>query len=432
MGVTFVGGGGDGTGYQGPGTFDENGNWISTPGTGVNSVPRVINTPRSSTGQPAYADPSAPEFDFATPQGGQLVPSPNLTPNSSTGAPAPGPPSLTSSMIGAAGRAAPALTGLGILAAPALTGPTTAAGMPAAIAADDAARKQFWDWWHNWFGAKTQQPALQNGPLPVSGLPGSQTDPLTQTQTDARRSGSFLPPYDYGGAPPPGAPPPGQLRSPFIVPFGGQRGPRGAPGAAPGAPGAPGAGAVNPADINLGHYRATVGNARGNPTWVPGGEDAVAPQIFRGPLTMFGAGPQGAPRGAQNYYIPGSAPMAPGDWTGTGPAAPPLSNPVWGANSPRGAVAPTRAGGRGGGAPAMPQSTGLQPGSQMPAPPPSRISPNVYLGGSPGTMSPYGPPTKPIPPPSPNVIAQLPADIRAARQRQMASIGGATGYGVGP
>jgi hypothetical protein len=85
-------------GFGGAGYIDPlTGEWVSTPGSTLNTTgpdipqpaPRVINTPNSSTGQPAFADPSATGWstEFATPQGGQLT---TLTPSSRTGAPAPG------------------------------------------------------------------------------------------------------------------------------------------------------------------------------------------------------------------------------------------------------------------------------------------------------------------------------------------------------
>ena len=74
-------------GFQGPGFFDAQGNWVDgIPGQTLNSNP--INTPNSSTGEPAFAEPSATGWstEFAQPAGGQLT----TTPNSRTGAPAPG------------------------------------------------------------------------------------------------------------------------------------------------------------------------------------------------------------------------------------------------------------------------------------------------------------------------------------------------------
>lgn len=128
------------------------------------------------------------------------------------------------------------------------------------------------------------------------------------------------PPLPPGGLPAPfnasprpyfqGAPPPQQQQAPSI-----QAQPGGAIGAGQAA--APPA----PAMVNLGYYRPSVGNARGS-TWVPQGMDNPAPQIFRGPTTAWGAPNYGSgPRGSQNYYQRGSAPMGPGDWTGTGPPA---------------------------------------------------------------------------------------------------------------
>jgi hypothetical protein len=60
--------------------------WNAPPQAQPAPTPRPITTPNSSTGQPAYADPSAPQTQFATSQGGPLT----TTPNSRTGAPAPG------------------------------------------------------------------------------------------------------------------------------------------------------------------------------------------------------------------------------------------------------------------------------------------------------------------------------------------------------
>jgi hypothetical protein len=96
-------------GFQGPGYIDPvTGEWVPTPGTGLNGIPQatatatpgspgfatpqggsLINTPNSSSGQPQFQDPSATGWsaEFAQPQGGQLA---TRTPNSRTGAPAPG------------------------------------------------------------------------------------------------------------------------------------------------------------------------------------------------------------------------------------------------------------------------------------------------------------------------------------------------------
>lgn len=115
------------SGFQGPGFFDAQGNWVDgIPGQTINSNP--INTPNSSTGEPAFAEPSATGWstEFAQPAGGQLT----TTPNSRTGAPAPGirnvpavrppaaarelMPSSAEPMPGWAGPAASALTGGGL------------------------------------------------------------------------------------------------------------------------------------------------------------------------------------------------------------------------------------------------------------------------------------------------------------------------------
>ena len=182
-----------------------------------------------------------------------------------------------------------------------------------------------------------------------------QTDTIPVTQSGPGRSPSGpgpTPPY-----PPPRPPdlngPGPRYTPPYLgtVPAAPQPQPPDARAAAPGrgaGPGSSPSSKISPSDVDLGHYRQSVGNAR-TPTWVPGGEDAPAPQMFRGPTTMMGA-PDVAgsgPRGPQNYYIPGSAPMAPGDWTGTGPAAGPFV-PPGGNNIPSAAAAPMMAGGRGG------------------------------------------------------------------------------------
>lgn len=91
-----------------------------------------------------------------------------------------------------------------------------------------------------------------------------------------------------------------------------------------------------PQNVNLGYYRPSVGNARGA-TFVPGqfGNPAnPAPQIYRGPQTAWGVPLQGqGPVGSQNYYTAGSAPVGPGDWTGTGPPAGALATPTGGGNA---------------------------------------------------------------------------------------------------
>lgn len=353
-----------GSGYIDPAT----GEWVSTPGTGINGMPRVINTPNSSTGQPAFQDPSANAFDspFATPQGGQLT---TTTPNSSTGAPAPGIRTLPATQSTSANpndyvnnlvkqfganyvrnnwSRITSILGLGDLALPA-----SLAAIPLVASTTSTAPKSMDELPRRYWPTQTQPGPGRSpsGPVPPGGPPYRPED-------DPR----VIPPVSGGPTviPPFNVSPPAR---PAATPTPPSR-PRGALSPSSGSPPAalaPGTslGRVNPADVNLGHYRASVGNAQGA-TWVPGGEDSPAPQIFRGPLTMFGAGPATAPgkAGAQNYYTPGSAPLAPGDWGWpVAPAAAPAMRQTGNA----------RGGGGGGAAAPMP----------APAPRMSRVDPNM-------------------------------------------------------
>jgi hypothetical protein len=288
------------------------------PGATVNSAgPQVINTPNSSTGQPAFQDPSATGWstEFATPQGGQLT---TTTPNSRTGAPAPGIRNLPAPTSGPVpGWVSPAASLLG--------------------------RGGLWGLGGYLMGKTIEPQPLNAGedevlkrfqPAPNTTI-GTQTDSAPVTQTGPRPQ--FGPPLPPGGIPPV-APPNGpqavilpvtpQLAIPPFNVHPGARAPTVQPRGAlaqPGGPTQPGAAPPSaPAMVDLGYYRPTVGNARGSPTWAPQGMDNPAPQIFRGPQTAYGAPLTGSgPRGAQNYYIPGSAPVGPGDWTGAGALAAP-------------------------------------------------------------------------------------------------------------
>ena len=106
-----------------------------------------------------------------------------------------------------------------------------------------------------------------------------------------------------------------------------------------------------PVDPGLGHYRASLGNARGQ-TWIPAGMDNPAPQIYRGPQTV---GPTG-----ENYYIAGSAPM--------GPLA---------ANGPVSAIPSGggRSGGRGGGGGSSPSPSKFR--AQVPGQAPGPMDPSI-------------------------------------------------------
>jgi hypothetical protein len=362
-------------GYQGPGYMDPvTQEWF--PGVNLNSNPlqvRPITTPNSSTGQPAYADPAAPTVSpqFATPQGGQLT---TTTPNSRTGAPAPGIRNLPATSpirfpFPSLGLGGPLGMTIGLLA----NAPRT----DQEIYNQDNAVGSAVD--NSWIGKKLIELGITH-PSPQWGPPSAaaQPAPADQTAPPVPQSGpgysppgppgwnTQLPPFDSKGNLPPfnrGPIPFNQIPNHQTAPTMQQHPAQPTPPVAPPAP----------TNINLGHYRATVGNARGNPTWVPQGEDAPSPQIFRGPLTMYGAGPWGQPQGSQNYYIPGSAPMGQGDWTGTGPPAGPFNAPT---------------GGRGArNAPPPPTSSGLGPRSA-----PFRNLPVLPSNIAPGTIA-QAPPT---------------------------------------
>ena len=276
-----------------------------------NNLPaRIINTPDSSTGTPFRQAPSAVSATPApTAPRGQLTPQ-SWGPNA--GAPAPGVPDWVCACGWRPTRGGAYGLG-GYLMGKIIQPQPTNQG-------EDEVLKRF-------------QPAPNT-------TPGTQTAPQTQTQTAPQGVKTPIPPPPnapidpWGPTPPAGGNPPFRGPVPAYLPH---RGPQGAQASQPGQGAGNGAstGVVQPQDVNLGHYRASVGNAR-TPTWVPGGMDAPAPQIFRGPTTMQGASNYGGgPRGAQNYYQPGSAPMAPGDWTGTGPVAGPLAaqNPMQSGNA---------------------------------------------------------------------------------------------------
>lgn len=256
-------------------------------------------------------------------------------------------------MLRLGGRLGAGSLGATVLAAPALQGPNAFGGdvnkqMASAKASDDADRNQFWKFWQHPLGY-TNPLATQDAPPTTSSAPASAaTDPPTLTRTQDQR---YPPVPPTTNSYPPGPPGP-TVRGPIPIEIPqmtvhpSQRAPNlgyGVPGAQP----TPASDPINPLP---GHYRASVGNARGA-TWVPGGMDNPAPQIFRGPTTMYGAPNYGkGPIGAQNYYQPGSAPMGPGDWTGTGPVAGPLA--AFAGNNPQS----TSSGGRGGGRFQMPAS----------------------------------------------------------------------------
>ena len=378
------------SGFQGAGYW-QNGKWIDLPQTNLNSVPDLdspdvltatserppdfampgpapsgnlpavrINTPNSSTGTPFRLSPSAVSAEPApTAPRGQLTPQ-SWGPNA--GAPAPGVPTYNRLPIpGALGTAVGALS--------AIPTPT-----PAQMEQRLNSPLTLTDIWHS-----------------LTGQPATATAPATQTQQGAKTPIPPAPIDPYGPTPPPPPgvpfrgpvpaylPQHGPQRAPYI-----QQGPRGGGGGGGGSP------AIDPSAVDLGHYRQTVGNAR-TPTWVPGGMDAPAPQIFRGPTTMQGASNYGGGGpGSQNYYQPGSAPMAPGDWTGTGAVAGPLAAQSNAANLPSVAAQPMA--GRGGapsggfGAPNAAMMNNAALGDQI-------MGGNTFAGGGGRT---------PMPPPRPS------------------------------
>ena len=324
---------------------------LSTPQGGQVAV-RPITTPDSSTGRPLSQAPSASSYEPSFQQGGQL------TPSSRTGAPGLRVRTWFPTASSLAGDFS-AMTGLGALAAPTMVGPTAFGGdtntqMKDAAAADDADRNQFWDFWKHPFG--------QNAAPAPAVAPGSQTSPVTAPIT---QPGSGILPQARGSLPPPPTmtpPPPGGIIPPFPPPRPmaaipplpiGARAPvqhAGSPNLGYGVPGAQPAPASDPINPLPGHYRASVGNARGA-TWVPGGMDNPAPQIFRGPTTTYGAPNYGKGRSAARTIISQAPlPWEPGDWTGTGPVAGPLA--AFAGNNPQS----TSSGGRGGGQFQMPAS----------------------------------------------------------------------------
>ena len=446
--------GGDGTFYD----YDPaTGGWTKVAGS-VDAPP--IGTTLHNSGPTAQPE-------FATPQGGQVVPrgSYGPSPSSSTGAAAPTYSTPSQSVTGPAGQQLTtsrpittppssstegvpwgrAVSGAAARLFPELNPYVAAATTAGAVMAPQPAetgelQPQFWPKPNTTIGTQTGPGRAPTGPAPFYNPPvplaGGGSGPATP-----------IPPQQGPGGPNPNFPPNAPI-PPFIpraaippLPIGHpaanapsiQRAPPPAGPLATPQAGVPQIGVPAPQALNPGHYRATIGNARGNPTWVPGGEDAPAPQIYRGPLTMFGAGPQGAPRGAQNYYTPGSAPMAPGDWTGTGAPAGPFTPPAAPGQIPGSAPAqvPPQGGGgfqvsgpgvgainqglaytgqgfqggRGGGGNTPMPGQGVGPGSTFPPMPASPFGPNVRdlppgQGAPPGGWR--------TPPLNPNTIASAP------------------------
>ena len=342
--------------------WDENGNLVLKPFKGVT----IDHNPNE------FADPPiTPEDVTTSSSGGQLVPRGGYGPSPTTG-PGGGPvqpfsnPYNNTKVLGPNGiermpSRLPANTPSSQMLAPESLG-TFAGNLPGRIFKGTPVGRVL-----NIAKELITSTPADTGELPYGGMPNYvRPEPQTQTEPSPLRDRPPLPP---GGPPgPPNDRPPIPMQGPPMRPF--FRGPvpvnptnrNNAPTVQTRSPVGPltaFSGGGTPADMGqadpgLGHYRATLGNARGQ-TWVPSGMDAPAPQIYRGPQTMWGAG------GAQNYYIPGSAPMGPGDWTGT--TAPQAS----------GAAAPV--GGRGGGAPSaayppMPPGPQRVPLSQTPMPPP--------------------------------------------------------------
>ena len=210
------------------------------------------------------------------------------------------------------------------------------------------------------------------------------TDPQTQTQTEPQsaRPGPPSPPVQTPPGEPPGGQPPGYPplpppRPPWLnapLPYNPTMPSHARAPAIHPAPGAGSPAAAPPVSITPGEYRASIGDAR-HQTWLPAGHTSVA--LYNGPQTMYGRGPE--PGNFQNAYIPGSAPLAQGDWgwpRGQAPTAAP--------------AAPTSSGGRGSGAQNVPLS-------QTPLPPPRpadfktqwldsaarSMNPNWYASGGP-------------------------------------------------
>ena len=321
----------------------------------------IINTPDSSRGTPFRLDPSAVSAEPAP-----TAPSGQLTPSSRFGTPAPGVRTIGRLPIGG-----PVGTAIGALA--------NSTPTPAQMEQRLNSPLTLTDIWHS-----------------LTGQPATATAPATQTQQGAKTPIPPPPnaPIDpYGPTAPP--PPPGiPFRGPvpaYLPQHGPQRAPYIQQGSRGGGGGGGGSPAIDPSAVDLGHYRASVGNAR-TPTWVPGGMDAPAPQIFRGPTTMQGASNYGGGGpGSQNYYQPGSAPMAPGDWTGTGAVAGPLAAQSNAANLPSVAAQPMA--GRGGapsggfGAPNAAMMNNAALGDQI-------MGGNTFGGGGGGRT--------PMPPPRPS------------------------------
>ena len=320
---------------------------------------RPLTTPESSTGTPRYLSPSAVAPETAPTMGGQL------TPSSRFGTPAAPPPTFRMPI------GPPLVSAIG------------------ALAANQPTEAQVNERLNNPLTLKELATAAQQYLWP-------QTDTQTRTQTQSGPGSSPSGPVPPSPPPPFGPAGPSNYLPPFnrgpIPAYLPQHGPQRAPsiqqqgGGGGGGPASPGM--IQPSDVDLGHYRQTVGNAR-TPTWVPGGMDAPAPQIFRGPTTAWGAPNSGnGPRGSQNYYQPGSAPMAPGDWTGTGPVAGPLA--AFAANVPSAQAQPVsgRGGAPSGYAPNAAMMNNAAAGDQM-------MGSNTFAGGRGG--APPMPPPRPTP-----------------------------------
>jgi hypothetical protein len=360
----------DTSGFAGAGDMVDDGmggqRWVPrTPGTTLNSRP--ITTPNSSTGQPAYADPSAPDTQFATPRGGPLT----TTPNSSTGASAPGvrtylPNQAPENYVPRPGGAPAAGGGLG-----SAIGIGSQAIMPASTllqgvvsgnkGAQEILRQAHPDWsdqdMKDWA-------ARQLG----GGYPQSTTYPQTQPGPGPSAAPPMFPPMPPSGGPSTGGtaqmfPPPPTVIPPFTVsptvhpndsvPYPPPR-PRRS-GAGGGRSGGGGGSAASPAapPSSPGEYFATTGNARSG-VFTPGGFAQNSPHFYTpvsGPDLRFGPGqwspgpPQqsGNARGGGGYDVNGMF-----------------------ANLPNNTF--NSAGGRGGGGGGIPRTARAQVPQQAPGP----------------------------------------------------------------
>jgi len=359
----------------------------SPPGTRINSNPIEDDygnslgpepqprqpgpTPNSSTGQPyAEANPhgDGPAFEFAQSKGGPLI----KTPNSSTGRP--------------------------VQVAPRMATPSSSSGQPGFAPGTFGDPNVPW-WMRNspwgvaaaagFAGIRNENEGVKGGQSLVdmkrSGY-APQAVMSPEEMYNAQRKPVLAPPGPPGppiGAPP--QPPYNPLSSalppmtpqaaapipgpnlPANVPYPPERPKDRTPARSGGGGGRAAASpAPAPVDPGLGHYRASLGNARGQ-TWIPAGMDNPAPQIYRGPQTM---GPTG-----QNYYIAGSAPM--------GPLA---------ANGPVSAIPSGggRSGGRGGGGGSSPSPSKFR--AQVPGQAPGPMDPSIIArqkaGVKPGPSDP--------------------------------------------